>query len=299
MKIGKLEQIPLREVWEKEETDFSAWLAQNLDSLSDAVGINLDLIETEKRVDDSNYEIDLFCEDDEGKSVIIENQLEKTDHAHLGQIITYLVNMEAETVIWVAKDTRQEHVNVINWLNETTDKCFYLVKVEAYKIDNSNPAPFFSVICKPTDEIKKLGKDKKEIVLGRESRRQRKAVSDTIIVPARKEGFEKVFLGDDCWWAIRIKESKIPEIKYIAGYQVAPISAITHVAKVKSIVESKEEPGKYKVIFEGKAKEIGHIPLGKKSKIQGPAYCEFSKIEDAKDIDQLLYDPEYNNKKVA
>lgn len=299
MKIGKLEQIPLREVWKKEESDFSSWLADNLESLSDALGINLELVETEKKIDDSNYEIDILCEDDEGQPVVIENQLEKTDHTHLGQVLTYLVNMEANTVVWIAKDTRQEHINVINWLNEATDKCFYLVKVEAYKIDNSSPAPFFSIICRPTSEAKRLGNDKKILQTSRASRKQRKSLSDTIIVPARKDGFDNVFLGENAWWSIRIKESKIPDLKYIAGYQVAPVSAVTHIAKIKTIVESDVDPGKYKVIFDGPPQEIKHIPLGKKSKIQGPAYCEFKKISSSKNVDELLDNSDYEEDKAA
>lgn len=296
MKIGKLEQVPLRDVWEKEETDFSSWLSTNLDTLSDAIGINLELVETEKKVADSNYEIDLYCEDDEGKSVIIENQLEKTDHTHLGQVLTYLVNMEADTVIWVAKETRQEHVNVINWLNEKIeDKSFYLVKVEAYRIDGSKPAAFFSVICEPTSEIKKLGVEKQIFHKKRETRRHRKALADTIVVPAQKEGFDRVFLGEDAWYSIRIKKEKIPELKYIAGYQTAPISAVTHLAKIKSIVQSEEDSKKFKVIFEGSAESIKPIPLGKKSKIQSSVYCESSKLKTSKTVDDLLDDSSYED----
>ena len=259
MKIGKLTQVPLREVWKKEEQDFSVWLSSNLETLSDAVGLNLEMIAVEKKIDDSNYEIDILCEDDDGQPVVIENQLEKTDHSHLGQVLTYIVNMDAATVIWVAKETRQEHVNVINWLNETTDKSFYLVKVEAYKIDKSDPAPFFSVICKPSEEVKRLGTDKKILQSERASRKQRKAISDTIVVPARREGFEEVFLGDNCWWSIRIKESKIPDLKYIACYQVTPISAVTHYAKIKSIIPSVENPNKYKVVCKRSIKPVVQV----------------------------------------
>lgn len=299
MKIGKLTQVPLREVWKKEEADFSTWLAENLDSLADAVGINLELIEVEKKIDDSSYEIDILCEDDDGKPVVIENQLEKTDHVHLGQVLTYVVNMEATTVIWVAKETRQEHINVINWLNESTDKSFYLVKIEAYRIDNSDPAPVFNVICKPSVEVKRLGSDKKILQTDSASRKQRKLLADTIVVPARKDGFEEVFIGDNCWWSIRIKESKIADLKYIACYQIAPISSITHYAKIKSIEPSEVDPGKYKIIFEQSAKELKPIPLGKTSKIQSPVYCEFKKLNSSKNIDELLEDSSYEIKKSA
>ncbi len=229
-----------------------------------------------------------LCADDDGQTIIIENQLEKTDHNHLGQVLTYLINMDSKAAIWIAKETRQEHINVINWLNEVSDKGFYLVKVEAYKIDNSDPAPFFSIICKPTDESRKLGLDKKELQENIQSRRLRKSLADTIIVPARKDGFEKVFLGEDSWYSIRLKADKIPDLKYIAVYQVAPISAITHVAKIKEIITSDEDTSKYKVIFEDKAEEIRNIPLGRKSKIQSPVYGQYEKLQNCKNVDELL-----------
>jgi len=86
--------------------------------------------------------------------VIIENQLEKTDHTHLGQIITYISNLSGETVIWISSDPRQEHINAVNWLNTQTNLNFYLLKIEAISIDDSKPAPLFQVICKPDEEIK-------------------------------------------------------------------------------------------------------------------------------------------------
>lgn len=288
MKIGRLEPVPLRDVWPKEEGDFSKWLAENLDTLSEAIRVNLELVETEKKVAGTNLEIDIFCLDDDGEKVVVENQLEKTDHSHLGQILTYAVNIDAPTVIWITRETRQEHINVINWLNEVSDKGFYLVKVEAYRIDDSSVAPFFSIICRPTQDVKKLGAEKKEIEIDRLDRRQRRADADTIIVPARKEGFDEVFIGEQAWWSIRIKESKIADLKYIAGYQVHPISAITHLAKIKSIVVSPEDPSKYKINFDGPAKEIKSIPLGKISKIQGPSYCLSSDLSKVRNIDELF-----------
>ncbi len=295
MKMGKLLAVDLREVWKHEADDFTQWLAGNLDQLAEALDQTLEVIETEKKVDDSRFCIDILAEDDEGNRVIIENQLEKTDHSHLGQIITYATNMEAKTVIWIAKLPRQEHINAINWLNEFTDKKFHLVQVEAYKIDDSDPAPFFSVICRPSEESKSIGRSKKSLDAVREYRLRRRNASDTIIVPARKEGFEKVFLGEHCWYAIRIREKRIPQMKYIAAYQVAPTSAITHVAKIKEIVPYGDD-GKYKVIFEKPAQKIKEIPIGEKSKLQGPAYCEYEKLKMAEDVDDLLssenYEPE-------
>lgn len=287
-KIGKFVPVDLRKVWEQEASDFSQWLSQNLEHLTEVLDISLELIETEKKLDDSRFSIDIWAEDGNEEPVIIENQLEKTDHTHLGQIITYATNMNVSTVIWITKYPRVEHINAINWLNEFSDKKFYLLQVEAYRIDDSRPAPFFSVICRPTEEAKNIGKSKKEFVQEREKRRARRLASDTIVVPAKKDGFDKVFIGENCWYSIRMRDERIPQIKYIASYQVAPISAITHVAKVKEIVTSHENDKKYKIIFDGPAKEIKPIPLGQKSKIQGPAYCIHEKLASAKDVDELL-----------
>lgn len=112
---------------------------------------------------------------------------------------------------------------------------------------------------------------------------------DTIIVPAQKEGFEKVFLGEDCWYAIRISGGMLDKIKYIAGYQTQPISAITHYAPV-SRIEPYGEGGKYKVIFSEKAKEIGPIPYGDAPKgvMQGPRYTSFAKLQTASKLTDVL-----------
>jgi hypothetical protein len=113
--------------------------------------------------------------------------------------------------------------------------------------------------------------------------------NDTIIVPAQREGFERVFLGENCWHAIRISGGMLPRIKYIAAYQTQPISAITHYAVVDSI-EPYGEGGKYKVIFRGSAREIGPIPFADapKGAMQGPRYTRFDKLESAKTLSDLV-----------
>ena len=168
--IGKLEPVPLREVWSHEARDFSSWLYNNLDILNDQIGLKITPIETEKSV--GTFSVDILAEDNEGRLVIIENQLEKTDHDHLGKILTYLSNLEAKTAIWVSSNPRPEHQNAINYLNEVVpdDTNFYLVKVEAFKINQSEPAPLFSIAAGPSPELKEGGKIKKEIA-GNEAER--------------------------------------------------------------------------------------------------------------------------------
>ena len=164
MAIGKLKKVELREIWSREDTDFTNWLKDNLDTLGEAIGLDLgDTPETESSPDNSDFRADISTTTKEGENIIIENQLEQTDHKHLGQIMTYMINMEAKAVVWIAKKIRQEHLNVVNWLNESTDKDFYLIQLESYQIDDSNPAPFLKVICKPSCEMQEVGKQKKEL----------------------------------------------------------------------------------------------------------------------------------------
>jgi len=112
---------------------------------------------------------------------------------------------------------------------------------------------------------------------------------DTIVVPAQEEGFKRVFLGGDEWYAIRIAGGKLDKIKFIAAYQTAPISAVTHVAPVKSI-EPYGDSGKYKVVLSEKAKEIKHIPFADAPTglMQGPRYTSFDKLQKAKKISELF-----------
>ena len=163
--IGKLKKVSLREVWKNEAYDFTSWLSKNLDLLGDALDMsfNEDESEDEKKLEGSFLHVDIYTTTEDEKGVVIENQLEQTDHKHLGQILTYMENMNADIAIWIAKKPRQEHIEVINWLNEATEKDFYLIQLEAYSVDKSHPAPFFNVICKPSFEAKKIGERKKEM----------------------------------------------------------------------------------------------------------------------------------------
>ncbi|RYZ84702.1 MAG: DUF4268 domain-containing protein, partial [Proteobacteria bacterium] len=150
--IGKIKKHHLRDVWKNEALDFTTWMEHNIDSLAEAVGFELTCESREHAV--GPFSVDILATDEAGQKVVIENQLEQTDHGHLGQIITYCSNLEAKTCIWISKDPRQEHVNAVNWLNKETSLNFYLLKVEAISIDNSKPAPLFQVICRPDEDIR-------------------------------------------------------------------------------------------------------------------------------------------------
>lgn len=151
--LGKIERIDdLRTIWPHEARDFSRWLSQedNLAQLSDAVGIDIVLEELESSV--GSFSVDLFArEEGTGRKIIIENQLEDTNHDHLGKIITYASGKGAEVIIWIVKHARDEHKQAIEWLNQHTDEDvgFFLIEIELWKIGDSLPAPMFNIVEKP------------------------------------------------------------------------------------------------------------------------------------------------------
>ena len=158
--IGKIEKVPLRDIWKHEANDFTKWLQNNIDVLSEV--INLPLSNVEREQSTGNFYVDLTAEDNSGNTVIIENQLEKSNHDHLGKIITYLSSMDARTAIWIVSEPRPEHVSAINWLNESTAANFYLLKIEGVKIGDSDPAPLLTLIVGPSEETENVGKSKRE-----------------------------------------------------------------------------------------------------------------------------------------
>ncbi|MCL4384189.1 DUF4268 domain-containing protein [Patescibacteria group bacterium] len=161
--INKIQKVDLRNIWKNEAADFTKWLANNIDYLNEIIDLDISVQAVEENV--GPYRVDIYGEDGFGNKVIIENQLEKTDHTHLGQIITYLVNLDANIAIWVTAKPTEEHRQVVEWLNETTpdNMYFYLVKVEGIKIEGQESvAPLFTVVERPTVEMKKVGAEKKD-----------------------------------------------------------------------------------------------------------------------------------------
>lgn len=149
----------LRLVWPHEAYDFSKWLSQedNLSTLSDAVGVDIVLPELESPV--GEFSVDLYAtEDGTGRKIIIENQLEDTNHDHLGKIITYAAGKEAEVIIWIVKKARDEHRQAIEWLNTHTDNSIgiFLVEIELWQINDSPFAPKFNVVARPNDWAKSM-----------------------------------------------------------------------------------------------------------------------------------------------
>ena len=154
--IGKLERVPLREVWKHEAYDFTQWLESNADVLSDALGITLINMEREQAA--GSFSVDLVAEREGGGKVIIENQLEKSNHDHLGKVITYLTMHGAQTAIWIVSEPRPEHVAAMSWLNDNSSAAFYLLKVEAVRIAGSPAAPLLTVIVGPSEDKAEVAK---------------------------------------------------------------------------------------------------------------------------------------------
>lgn len=146
--------MPLRSAWPNEARDFTPWLADNLDVLGQAVGLALELRQKEYPV--GRYSLDLLLQDAEGRVVAVENQLEQTDHSHLGQLLTYCAGTQAKVVIWIARTITEEHAAALEWLNANTvtGVGFFGIQVELLRIGDSVPAPNLVVIVRPNDWTK-------------------------------------------------------------------------------------------------------------------------------------------------
>lgn len=165
MELGRLEKIELREVWRHEALDFTRWLAkkENIALLSKEVGIDIEVIQTEMSV--GRYNVDIYARDTESnKKIVIENQLENTNHDHLGKMLVYAAGLDADIAIWVVKDVNEEHRQAVEWLNDNSFEKIniFLVKVELWQIDNSPIAPKLQVICEPNNWAKVLKQQSKD-----------------------------------------------------------------------------------------------------------------------------------------
>ena len=155
IKLGKLEKVGIRKIWEHEATGFTPWLAkyENLSLLGEELGIEFDSdsIEVGEKIGD--FIVDIYAKDINEKKIIIENQLERTDHDHLGKCITYAAGINADTIIWIAKEARDEHRQAVEWLNSNSNDGlnFFFIQIEAWQIEDSKPAPKFNIIESPNE----------------------------------------------------------------------------------------------------------------------------------------------------
>jgi hypothetical protein len=161
MNLGRLEKITdLRDVWKTEAQDFTPWLAQegNLAQLGETINLDLELEAVEKDV--GPFRADILCQDtDDGSLVLVENQVERTDHTHLGQLLTYAAGLNTVTIVWIAKKFTDEHRATLDWLNEITGEKinFFGLEIELWRIGDSAIAPKFNVVSKPNDWTKGKG----------------------------------------------------------------------------------------------------------------------------------------------
>ncbi len=212
MKLGKLQEVDIRTVWPHEQYDFSKWLAEeeNIRELGDTLNLSLTDVETEKFV--GNYRCDILCKDElTGKMVLIENQLEPTNHDHLGKIITYASGLDAAVVVWIVSSARDEHASAIEWLNKHTDDeiSFFLLEVHAYKIGDSDPAPQFNIIEQPNDFVKTVKTVAKNNELN-ESQKQRLEFWTQFndVVESKGKPFNKRKATTDNWYNVAIGSSE-------------------------------------------------------------------------------------------
>lgn len=164
--LGRLQKVDLRYIWKTEAQDFTPWLAQehNLELLGETLGLDLELEAVERNV--GPFRADILCKDrGSDKWVLIENQLERTDHIHLGQLITYAAGLDAVTIVWIAARVADEHRAAVDWLNEITDDSvrFFVLEVELWKIGESSAAPKFNIVSKPNDWTRSTASAKRAI----------------------------------------------------------------------------------------------------------------------------------------
>ena len=155
--LGRVQSVDPRSVWRHEARDFTPWLLENVDVLAGALGIDIELESAEHPV--GGFSLDLIGKDlSNDVRLIVENQLAGTDHNHLGQILTYAAGTDAETIVWIATEFREEHRQALTWLNEQTAENvrFFGVQLELIRIGSSENAPFLRLVAEPNDWQKQV-----------------------------------------------------------------------------------------------------------------------------------------------
>lgn len=212
MKLEKIKEVDIRKVWAHEQYDFSKWLAaeENIKELGDTLNLALTDVETEKFV--GSYRCDIICKDElTGKSVLIENQLEQTNHDHLGKIITYASGLDASVVVWIVAEARQEHASAIEWLNKHTDDdlAFFLIEVHAYTIGESDPAPMFRIIEQPNDFARSVKAVARQGELSdAQIKRQEFWTMFNDVIDQRGKPFNKRKATTDHWYEVAVGSSQ-------------------------------------------------------------------------------------------
>lgn len=216
MKLGKLKEVNIRKVWGHEQYGFSSWLSneENINELGDILGLNLTDIKTEQFV--GNFRCDIICKDEiTNKVVLIENQLESTNHDHLGKILTYASGLDASVIVWIVETAREEHASAVEWLNKHTDDTvdFFLIEVHAYQIGDSVPAPQFKIIEQPNDfakTVKSISKSAEvsETTAKRWSSRMEFWTMFNDLIDKKGRPFNKHKATTDHWYTVAVGSSQ-------------------------------------------------------------------------------------------
>lgn len=245
-KLGTIKKIDdLRKVWPKEAANFTKWLSEeaNLSMLGEAIGISLELEETESSV--GSFNVDIFAkEEGTGRKVIIENQLGDTDHTHLGQIITYASGKNAEVIVWVVKRARDEHRQAVEWLNQHTDEKlgFFLVEIQLWQIDDSALAPRFDVVESPNEWTKNLRAAEGLTEVGKLRLAYWSAFADFAANDAAyKSNFSMYKPQPQNWWAIWLRGYNSSHLDLYFSSQKKFISAYIYITDNKELFNKYQE----------------------------------------------------------
>lgn len=234
--LGKLKEVDIRELWKHEQYDFSNWLSkdENIELLNETVGLTLTDIDKEVYV--GSYRCDLVAVDEAtGIKIIIENQLDKTDHDHLGKLITYASGLDASVIIWIVKEAREEHKSAIEWLNNNMikDISFFLLEIHAYRIGDSLPAPKFEVLEQPNDFVKSSSSIKGEEMNQSQSERLNFWTEFNHFITENGKPFNKRKASTDHWYQIAIGTSE-------AHINITLVNKDSKIGLVLNIVDNKD-----------------------------------------------------------
>ena len=208
----------LRSVWEHEAADFTPWLAENIERLSDALGMSLEVEAQEAPV--GSYSLDILARDQDNRQVVIENQLERTDHDHLGKLLTYAAGFDANVIVWIAKKFQNEHREALDLLNRRTgeDTEFFGIEVELWRIDDSRPAVNFNLVATPNEWRKQTVRPIGSVSRRRGRRERYQAFFQKLVDTMRKEhSFTAVSEAKPRGWCEL--QDPVEGIHYTASFQ--------------------------------------------------------------------------------
>ena len=220
--FDKIQKVDPRDMWGHEAHHFTPWLAQNIEELGEAIGIDLEV--TEQEADVGNFSLDILARDlGRNANVIIENQLAKTDHDHLGKLLTYASGYDAEVIIWVSTEMREEHRQALDWLNQRTDSDtdFFGVVLEVIRIGDSKPALQFRVVASP-NEWQKSKKSKSTQVVSEKSEKYRAYFQELIDELRNNHKFTSAKKGQPQSWYTFSSGNK----KFVYGHSFAQGSRV-------------------------------------------------------------------------